>query len=145
MHVLTADGVHMQGNTGQDAVRNVALNNEQPQMLNLLDMDNAGNVDSDSALGPPALIRRTPLANYDETPGEPLRPSRGGVSRSAGIKPQSAAERQVLSGESLLDHQRFLTLPSMQRSREVTQKQVLFGPECGRVHVSLNLLEISYS
>ena len=90
----TAEGSwgHVQG-ASQDAVRNVALTSDA-QPLSLLDMD--GSTDSSS---PPALIRRTPNPRYDETPGEPTRPGRG-VSRAAGIKPQSAGEQQTLNGES---------------------------------------------
>ena len=81
--------------TSQDTIRNVALSSEQQQPISLLDTGD----DSSGDLSPSAITRRTPSARYDETPGEPIRPGRG-VSRAAGIKPQSAAEQQTLSGET---------------------------------------------
>lgn len=82
-------------------MRSVALN-DGPQHTQLLDMDGldgqAGGGAPGSA-GQVALVRRTPsTGRYDETPGEPVRPSRG-VSRAAGLKPQGAADQQVLNGE----------------------------------------------
>ncbi len=83
---------------GQDLVRNVALTNEpMPELLELLDTDttatSADSFDSSNDSGNTMPVRKTPSA-YDETPGEPIRPS-----RAARIKPQSATQQQTLSGE----------------------------------------------